>query len=100
MRAAVQILKFEPGWVDKATPGQRFKLIRGDGLAERTSRKSIREHGELFTVEQVAEKLKCHPLTVYDYIKHGDSRGRRLGFFKFSRTYRISEQHLAEFVEP
>ena len=48
----------------------------------------------VFTVDEVSERLRCHASTVYAWIKKGQLHAYLIG-----DTYRISEEHLAEFLE-
>jgi excisionase family DNA binding protein len=49
---------------------------------------------EIYTPEEVAEKLKLNVNTVWRYIKDG-----KLQAAKFGNRYRISEDQLREFFE-
>lgn len=94
----MKTVSFKPGWLDQVEPGRAFRVIRGEKVADQVSRKRLREHGELFTVQAVAEKLKVKPETVYDWIHRGDSRGKKLDHFKVGRHLRVSEIHIEEFL--
>jgi excisionase family DNA binding protein len=48
----------------------------------------------LLTPEQVAEILQIHILTVYGYIRQG-----KLGAIRLGRSYRISSDDMAKFLE-
>lgn len=91
-------IRYTKGWVDQVVAGKPFKMIKGGTLKEQTTQKRIREHGELFTPAEVAEKLKVEVETIYTYMHNGDHRGRKLGFFPIGRHYRISELHLEAFL--
>ncbi len=95
----MKTIAFEKGWVDRIEPGTQFRMKRGTrNVAEQTSRKRIREHGELFTVQEVADKFKMTTETIYDWIKKGDIRGKKLKAFTIGRHIRVSEEHLNEFI--
>lgn len=48
----------------------------------------------LLTPKQVAEILQIHTLTIYNYIRQGKLDAIRLG-----RSYRVTPQDLARFIE-
>ena len=48
----------------------------------------------LFTVKEVAEQLKLHISTVYQYLDTGELKAHRFG-----KALRIARQDLAEFIK-
>lgn len=46
-----------------------------------------------YTAEEVANFLKMHLLTIYEYIRNGELKAIRIG-----RTYRIARHDLSEFI--
>lgn len=49
---------------------------------------------ELYTIQQVADRLKVHRNTVYIWIDRGLLKGQRIG----SRAIRVAEQDLEDFI--
>lgn len=49
---------------------------------------------KLYTVQQVADLLSVHPITIYRYIKQGKLKTKYIG-----RQYRITESDLDSFIE-
>lgn len=89
----MRAFQYKKGWLAEVEPGKPFRMQRGIALRDQTSRKTIREHGELHTVQWVAEYLKVNPETVYDWVETG-----KLKSFKTGRHIRISDIHLEEFL--
>jgi len=52
------------------------------------------QDNNLLTPKQVAEILQIHTLTIYNYIRQGKLDAIRLG-----RSYRITPEDLARFIE-
>jgi excisionase family DNA binding protein len=52
------------------------------------------EIGQVFTPEQVAEKLSVSPKTVKDWLRSGKLRGVKVG-----RLWRVRERDLEAFLE-
>jgi len=48
---------------------------------------------EIFTVQQVANKLNMHVQTIREYIKRGDIKARKIG-----RKYIITQEDLNNFI--
>jgi len=48
----------------------------------------------LYTVEQVAKKLKVSKITVYRFIKKGKIRASKIG-----KEYRVKESNLEDFLK-
>lgn len=48
---------------------------------------------EIFTVQQVANKLNMHVQTIREYIKRGDIKARKIG-----RKYIITQEDLNSFI--
>ena len=48
---------------------------------------------EIFTVQQVANKLNMHVQTIREYIKRGDIKARKIG-----RKYIITQEELNNFI--
>jgi len=57
-------------------------------------RHQVETNNNLLTPEQVAGILQVHVLTIYGYIRQGKLDAIRLG-----RSYRITPQDLAHFIE-
>ena len=51
---------------------------------------------QIFTIEEVAEKLKVHPMTIRRYIWRGVLPAIKLGK---GRVWRITEEDLNEFLK-
>lgn len=68
-------------------------MRRGDALKDQTSQKKLRELGQLFTVQEVADMLKISIDTVYDMVKKEIIKGRKIG-----RHVRIAESDLQEIL--
>jgi excisionase family DNA binding protein len=49
---------------------------------------------EVLTLRQVADELKCHPVTVRNLIKRGNLEGFRIG-----RRWRVTREALTRFTE-
>jgi excisionase family DNA binding protein len=94
----MKAIHFAPGWIDQVEPGKPFRMKRGIQVKDQVSHKRLREHGKLYTVQQVAERLQVKPDTVYEWVEKGHASGIRLGFFRVGRHLRISEEHIEEFI--
>ncbi len=54
----------------------------------------MKDNKKLLTPEEVAEILQIHVFTVYSYIRRG-----KLGALRLGRSYRISPEDFALFLE-
>jgi excisionase family DNA binding protein len=94
----MKALSFRPGWVDQTEPGIPFQMNKGVQVKDQVSQKRLREMGELFTVQAVAERLKVTYQTIHDWIHKGDSRGKKLGHLKVGRHIRVAESQIEDFL--
>jgi excisionase family DNA binding protein len=96
----MKTIAFKRGWVDRAVPGEPFRMEKGVEVKDQLSQKQLREHGKFYSVKHWAEQLGFTDDTIYKWITVGDEArgGRKLESFKVGGQYRISEHQMEAFL--